>query len=137
MGDAQSDRSHDCIYSMKLGVMDNKIYILSLTGIITLFFYLYMVFTFIEHRIPLKYYYNIIVDLKYQDGSSNHLHNAYFEMFFSQLGWMTLNLQLPQGITLGMAFRYTFIRMSYSIILLMIEVIIRKKYWFSIQVILS
>lgn len=64
--------------------------------------------------------------------------NAFFFcFFFFKLGWMTLNLQLPQGITLGMAFRYTFIRMSYSITLLMIEVIIRKKYWFSIQVILS
>lgn len=75
----------------------------------------------------------IIVNLKYQDGSSNHL-QCFFFVFFFKLGWMTLNLQLPQGITLGMAFRYTFIRMSYSIILLMIEVIIRKKYWFSIWV---
>ena len=40
---------------------------------------------------------------------------------------MTLNLQLPQDITLGMALQYAFIRILYSIILFMIEVIIRKK----------
>lgn len=102
--------------------------VLSLTSIIALSFYLYMVSTIYSTR----FLYNIIViiiNLKYQDRGWNHLQHIFWNVFFFflKLGWMTLNLQLPQGITLGMALQYAFIRILYSIILFMIEVIIRKK----------